>query len=645
MFSRKPQKNNYHSTVRARIKARIRNKGLWCIGVLFACWVTLPNGVTSTTARVKVEAIGNIFFDISDADFTIVPADTCPAVSDISPKVGNIGDTVTITGVNFMNGGNVTGVKFNNNVTATFTVVNDTTITTTVPGGAVGGPITVSKTGCPDVQTAGYNICPNPPVSISISDDTAESANDFGNGAYYVNRLTPGGYPATLTRIHIFWGTFQNFPQGTAINIVAGVNAGGTANIDGTAFQTFAATSGVLDQYNDYLLPNPVKITSGDFVVGFQVPTNPGGSTPIAVDTSASSNLSYTSTNGTTFTAFPGPGNFMLRAREVYIGSCTGPTATNGSIGGTISDSSGAPIGGVTINLNGTESREAITDSNGKYGFDNVETNGFYTVTPSRVNYTFSPASRSFSLLGVRTEASFTANANGDRANAIDTIEFFVRQHYLDFLAREPDPPGFIGWVNTLRNCAAVDASCDRVHVSESFYRAQEFQERGYFAYRFYTTALGRKPDYAEFAPDLARVSGFLTNDQLEAAKTAFIDDFMTRPAFARQYDSLSDTAFVDKLMQTAGVNLSNRQALIDALRTRRLRRAEVLRQIAESGEVYQRFYNQAFVVMEYFGYLHRDPDALYLDWVRALDANPADSRRMVDGFVNSPEYRNRFAP
>jgi hypothetical protein len=70
-----------------------------------------------------------------------------------------------------------------------------------------------------------------------------------------------------------------------------------------------------------------------------------------------------------------------------------------------------------------------------------------------------------------------------------------------------------------------------------------------------------------------------------------------------------------------------------------------VLRQIAESGEVYQKNYTQAFVVMEYFGYLHRDPDALYLDWVRALDANPADSRRMVTGFVNSQEYRQRFRP
>jgi hypothetical protein len=322
------------------------------------------------------------------------------------------------------------------------------------------------------------------------------------------------------------------------------------------------------------------------------------------------------------------------------------PTAANGNIGGTITDGNGSPVSGVTINLSGTQSREAITDANGRYSFDSVETNGFYTVTPSRANYTFTPANRSFSLLAVHTEASFMATANNGRLNPLDTNEYFVRQHYLDFLNREPDGPGLAGWVSTLNNCAAGDTSCDRVHVSEAFYRSPEFQERGYFAYRFYATALGRKPDYAEFAPDLARVSGFLTNDQLEAAKTAFIDDFVARPAFARQYDSLSDTAFVDKLLQTSGVDLSSsRQGLVDALSTRRLNRAAVLREIAESGAVYQKYYNQAFVVMEYFGYLHRDPDALYTDWIRTLDANPADSRRMVDGFVNSTEYRNRFAP
>ena len=28
------------------------------------------------------------------------------------------------------------------------------------------------------------------------------------------------------------------------------------------------------------------------------------------------------------------------------------------------------------------------------------------------------------------------------------------------------------------------------------------------------------------------------------------------------------------------------------------------------------------FVVMEYFGYLHRDPDALYLDWIDVAESD-----------------------
>ena len=48
-----------------------------------------------------------------------------------------------------------------------------------------------------------------------------------------------------------------------------------------------------------------------------------------------------------------------------------------------------------------------------------------------------------------------------------------------------------------------------------------------------------------------------------------------------------------------------------------------------------QKYYNQAFVVMEYFGYLRRDPDALYLDWIKMLDQTK-NPRNMVTGFINS---------
>ena len=63
------------------------------------------------------------------------------------------------------------------------------------------------------------------------------------------------------------------------------------------------------------------------------------------------------------------------------------------------------------------------------------------------MNYHFSPESNSFSLLGNKTDAVFTATRNAVvSGNAIDTPEFFVRQHYLDFLLREPDEAGFNFW-------------------------------------------------------------------------------------------------------------------------------------------------------------------------------------------------------
>ena len=82
----------------------------------------------------------------------------------------------------------------------------------------------------------------------------------------------------------------------------------------------------------------------------------------------------------------------------------------------------------------------------------------------------------------------------------IDDIDFFVQQQYIDFLGRMPDSVGFANWNATLNNCPNGgfgefdNPNCDRVHVSAGFYQSTEFQGRGYWAYRFYDAALGRRP-------------------------------------------------------------------------------------------------------------------------------------------------------
>jgi hypothetical protein len=241
---------------------------------------------------------------------------------------------------------------------------------------------------------------------------------------------------------------------------------------------------------------------------------------------------------------------------------------------------------------------------------------------------------------------TITDNESVTGLNPLSSNAFFVNQQYMDFLGREPEPKGLADWLNILNNCASGDSRCDRIEVSSGFFRSSEFQERGYFVYRFYSASLGRKPDYAEFMPDMAKVSGFLTETEKEANKAAFVTEFMTRTEFRNRYDSqLTPTTYVDALLNTAGLpNHPSRAGWIAGLTNNTLTKAQVLRALAESAEVYRKFYNQAFVVEEYFGYLRRDPDAMYLQWIDKLDQT-GDYRMMIDGFLNSPEYRMRFGP
>jgi hypothetical protein len=248
-------------------------------------------------------------------------------------------------------------------------------------------------------------------------------------------------------------------------------------------------------------------------------------------------------------------------------------------------------------------------------------------------------------LLGDMGKATVTIldNDSSTAANPMDQTAFFVRQHYIDFLGREPDSFGFRGWQDILNNCVAGDTKCDRIEVSAGFFRSPEFQERGYFIYRFYAASLGKIPSYSSFIPSIAQVSGFLTAEQLEARKAAFASGFMQDLDFIRMYAGTNARGFVELLLSTAGVNLPNKEQLISDLSTGRKTTAEVLRAVVESAEVYNKFYNEAFVVMQYFGYLRRDPDSLYREWVKIMNQNGGDYRVMINGFVNSLEYRLRF--
>ena len=230
--------------------------------------------------------------------------------------------------------------------------------------------------------------------------------------------------------------------------------------------------------------------------------------------------------------------------------------------------------------------------------------------------------------------------------NPIDQTPFFVRQHYLDFLAREPETCGLNAWINVIDNCAMGDEACDRVKVSRSFFESPEFQSRGYFIVRVYQAAYKRNPLYGEFMGDLRGLSG-ATPEESNALREGFIANLMARGDFSvAGLIGISNLQYVDRLIANTGLAFSNRDALVASLDTAQKTRAQVLQEIVDSFQFVNDTltFSRAYILAQYFGYLRRNPDTTgYNMWLDYLTAHPRDFRTMVNGFVNSNEYRSRF--
>ncbi|HEV2880759.1 MAG TPA: TIGR03118 family protein [Pyrinomonadaceae bacterium] len=243
---------------------------------------------------------------------------------------------------------------------------------------------------------------------------------------------------------------------------------------------------------------------------------------------------------------------------------------------------------------------------------------------------------------------TITDNDTGAPAtNPIDDPQFFVRQHYLDFLGREPDTGGFNAWVNVLTGCAVGNTTCDRVTVSRSFFESAEYQSRGYFIIRTYIAAYGRNPLYGEFVGDLSRLNG-ATAEESNALRAGFAGNFATRNEFIATLGALTNAQFVDRLIANTGVAFPNRDALVASLNSAQKTRAQVLQEIVDSPQFVSNAptFNRAYVLSQYFGYLRRNPDTTGFNaWINYLTTHPGDFRTMVNGFVNSVEYRQRFGP
>lgn len=264
--------------------------------------------------------------------------------------------------------------------------------------------------------------------------------------------------------------------------------------------------------------------------------------------------------------------------------------------------------------------------------------------------------------LGTPNVAELTILDNDTGApstNPYDDAFFFVRQHYLDFLNREPDASGLAFWANEINGSCSGNPACiegKRVSVSAAFFLSNEFQKTGYLAYLTHRVAYGANASgspapilYGNFERDTQALQrGYIagqTDSVLESNIVAYFNEFVTRPEFVAKYPStLTNQQYVDNLAATA--NLPSDPALVAGLNGATQTRATVLRAYAQNSTLQTREFNTAFVTMEYFGYLRRDPDTSGFNfWLAKLNAFGGDyvKAEMVRAFISSSEDRQRF--
>ena len=266
--------------------------------------------------------------------------------------------------------------------------------------------------------------------------------------------------------------------------------------------------------------------------------------------------------------------------------------------------------------------------------------------------------------------------------------EFFVRQHYFDFLNRAPDTSGLNFWIGQITECGA-NAGCievRRINVSAAFFQSIEFQETGYLVERLYKSAygdadglstLGTAPNAHQIKVPIVRLNEFLADSQqiaknlvvgvpgwqqvLENNKVAFTQDFVTRSRFTTKYPTTrTPSEFVNELNANTGNTLSAGElasiigefsGALDTSNT--TARARAVRRVAENVALVEQEKNKAFVLMQYFGYLRRNPNDVDPDhtgydfWLQKLISFNGNfiNAEMVKAFLDSTEYRARFGP
>jgi hypothetical protein len=267
---------------------------------------------------------------------------------------------------------------------------------------------------------------------------------------------------------------------------------------------------------------------------------------------------------------------------------------------------------------------------------------------------------RGAAVLDAPASARLTIADDDERpstANPIDDTQSFVRQHYLDFLSREPDAPGLQFWTNEIEQCGP-NPQCrevKRINVSAAFFLSIEFQETGFLVARLYKLAFEAKVPYRSFVEEARALGEGVVVGQgdwqarLEANRRAFAEEFVSRATFREEFpDGLTAAQYVGRLNERAAgaLSASESAALVAGLEAGTETRGSVLLKVTDDTDFRRREFAPAFVLMQYLGYLRRDPDEpgyqFWLDKLNSFGGNYVRAE-MVKAFLSSDEYRRRF--
>ncbi|PYS63057.1 MAG: hypothetical protein DMF76_07495, partial [Acidobacteria bacterium] len=349
------------------------------------------------------------------------------------------------------------------------------------------------------------------------------------------------------------------------------------------------------------------------------------------------------------------------------------------------------------VNDNTATQRTDFTFTSGSLRFDPGDTNKSISILITEDGYAEGAEKANVNIIGVSAGAALgtprTATLNiidNDAANSttnpIDNAALFGCTHYHDFLNRQADQSGLAFWTNEIISCGTNQTCLElkRINVSAAYFLSTEFQQTGYLVERLYKTAYGDASGastlggahqiivplvrFAEFLPDSQQLGQGVVVGQtgweavLENNKQSFAYGFVQRSRFTTAFPaSMTPAQFVDTLFANAGLTPSatDRNATIgefgSATNTADVAaRARAVRRVAENPTLVTNEFNRAFVLMQFFGYLRRNPNDLpdsdytgYDFWLTKLNQfnGNYNAAEMVKAFITSTEYRQRFGP